>query len=1044
MISKTIKFIFYREGEPAMQNGRRRKTIVLKCIFLLLACLAVSACTGGGTVVGNPSLDFEISGLVQKGPFIRGASITIQELNEELSPTGRTFSTETVDDFGRFAVDVELEFPYVEVTADGYYYDEISGQLSQSRLTLRAISHVSSEGFVNVNVLTHLSRPRIRQLVKEGMAFEDARLLAEEQVLAVFNLQAPDATAFDKLDLSSEAAANSLLLAASTILQQMATERAASQATVTAELSEALAMIVTDLSPDGKLDDPEYVAALQVAYDDFDALDVLGKLKNRYSALGVEVNLPSFGVVLNRNPVANAGEAMAINLGLPVELNGNGSYDRDGDSFTYYWSFISVPQGSSITNAALFGPADANPSFEPDVVGKYVLSLVVSDGKEVSDPDTVTITASNRPPTADAGPNQIMTAGSGSATMDASGSWDDDGHPLSYLWAFSSIPENSAVSEDDLFGAETVNPSFTPDAVGEFLLSLLVNDGIDDSQIETAKVTVTNNSPIARAGDDQTIVLGGSVSLDGSNSWDADGHNLTYEWSISQVPAGSSLNNLSFSDRAVAQTTLLPDIAGTYVISLLVNDGWTDSIPDFINIKVSTPPVANAGPDQTGVEGELITLDGSGSYDSDGDRLTYSWSFASIPDGSSLTDADIQNRTLAKASFIPDCEGEYFISLTVSDGVSTVGPDQIKIIVTRGAVVISFENDSLAFLAFHATTDDGFLIAGGAGEPFGGLYIHLSKINADGYQDWINDIIHEGRDFLSIKAMHATADGGFALIGSMEPDASMAITEIDEKGNLIWNELFYCPSESNPHGNCWSDAATQTEDGGFLMVGGWDYQTCIMKVDSSGNEIWSKPLDQYIKVRSVESTSDEGFVLIGGSDAGTSKSDAALKKIDKLGNIVWGNSFGGSKSEVGYDVRQLVDGGYIFTGITESYGNGGTDIYLVRVDSEGREIWSKTFGGTGDELANGFMKTPDGGFILAGSTESFGNGGKDMYVVRVDADGNEIWSSTYGGSQDETAKKIAAASDGGFVLAGDILLSTSPYKRGIYLVKIDADGKQEW
>ena len=195
-----------------------------------------------------------------------------------------------------------------------------------------------------------------------------------------------------------------------------------------------------------------------------------------------------------------------------------------------------------------------------------------------------------------------------------------------------------------------------------------------------------NNAPVANAGTDQNVITGNLVTLDGSNSFDSDGDMITFLWTFVEVPAGSAVTDASLSDANSAQPKFIPDIDGSYLLSLIVNDGLKDSTPDEVTITAKTPnvaPNAKAGSDQNVLAGNIVYLDGTGSSDPDKGPLplSYLWSFFTIPSNSLLSDNDIRSGEQANASFTTDVAGTYEVKLTVSDG-DLSSEDTVQIIAT--------------------------------------------------------------------------------------------------------------------------------------------------------------------------------------------------------------------------------------------------------------------------------------------------------------------------------------------------------------------------
>ncbi|AYA63330.1 PKD domain-containing protein [Alteromonas sp. RKMC-009] len=306
-----------------------------------------------------------------------------------------------------------------------------------------------------------------------------------------------------------------------------------------------------------------------------------------------------------------------------------------------------------------------------------VLGLTGCGGSSSSVDDTREPT--NTAPVAEAGSAQDVATGT-EVSLSGAGSSDADGDSLTYTWAFTSVPSGSDAT---LSGASAVSAAFTPDVDGEYIVSLVVNDGTVNSASDTVVVTATaaNTAPVADAGADQNVPTSSVVTLNGGDSTDADGDSLTFSWSFSSQPAGSTAE---LSNAASASPTFTPDVDGEYTIALTVNDGTTDSESDDVIVTASTEnsaPVAEAGATQNVTLATLVTLDGSASSDADGDTLTYSWTIASAPEANT---AVLGGATTAAPTFTPDAEGEYVVSLIVNDGTVDSAEDSVTINVASG------------------------------------------------------------------------------------------------------------------------------------------------------------------------------------------------------------------------------------------------------------------------------------------------------------------------------------------------------------------------
>ena len=227
-----------------------------------------------------------IEGVVQKGPFLNGTSLTMYELSSDCTPTGKTYSAQLLDNSGSFQMkNISLVSEYVQFRADGYYFNEVTGQNSNSQLTLYALSDISNRSMVNVNILSHLEKGRIEYLVSDGMTYNEAKEQAEREILNIFSISKSDIAAFDSLDISKEGDDNAILLAVSIITQGFRTE---------SELSDLLANIATDIRQDGQLNSTSLGSLLVNDARLLDLEEVRSNIEKRYKDLGMDVTIPRF------------------------------------------------------------------------------------------------------------------------------------------------------------------------------------------------------------------------------------------------------------------------------------------------------------------------------------------------------------------------------------------------------------------------------------------------------------------------------------------------------------------------------------------------------------------------------------------------------------------------------------------------------------------------------------------------------------------------------------------------------------------------------
>ncbi|MFZ4454759.1 MAG: hypothetical protein ACOYOT_00910 [Bacteroidales bacterium] len=257
----------------------------------VVLALLFAACTKEETLSKTISKQ-SISGLIQKGPFVNGSSITLYELSDKLAPSGKVFDTQISDNKGSFAFSqVELASPFVKLKADGFYFNEVSGEKSAAQITLYALSDLQDKSTVNVNVITHLERSRVENLVQSGLSFAAAKKQAQREVLSIFNMSIVNDSTSESLNLSAKGANNGILLAVSAILQGRLS---------TADMVELMANISKDISTDGVLNDKSLGSQLIDNALMINLATVRANLEAKYKAEGLSgIEIPDFETSVN-------------------------------------------------------------------------------------------------------------------------------------------------------------------------------------------------------------------------------------------------------------------------------------------------------------------------------------------------------------------------------------------------------------------------------------------------------------------------------------------------------------------------------------------------------------------------------------------------------------------------------------------------------------------------------------------------------------------------------------------------------------------------
>ena len=382
------------------------------------------------------------------------------------------------------------------------------------------------------------------------------------------------------------------------------------------------------------------------------------------------------------------------------------------------------------------------------------------------------------------------------------------------------------------------------------------------------------------------------------------------------------------------------------------------------------------------------------------------------------------------------------------------------------------------FQSIIKTTDSGYAILGYSNSTDGNLShktlavndYWLIKIDAEANLQWSKS--YGGSDDDIGKRLIQTSDGGYALIGyskSEDGDASNNegfhdnwIIKLDANGNMEWEQSFGFSGHDHSYD------VVQTDDSGFFFAGFLDitasngegsfgkgnYQTRHgvgefwgTKLDANGNLQWRRYFGgtNNDRAHGLVKSNDGGFVLSGFSESDDfdisnpkGSYDFWVLKINSSGELVWEKSFGGTGIEISYDIAKTNDNSYVITGntfsndVNISKNNGKSDVWLIKIDDNGNLVWEKTYGGSEFDAAQSVKQTKDGGFLLTGNSKSNdfdllqNSGENDIWILKTDANGNLLLQTTIGGTDLDYGFDALENEDGSILLVGETLSTDFP------------------
>ncbi len=299
-----------------------------------------------------------------------------------------------------------------------------------------------------------------------------------------------------------------------------------------------------------------------------------------------------------------------------------------------------------------------------------------------------------------------------------------------------------------------------------------------------------------------------------------------------------------------------------------------------------------------------------------------------------------------------------------------------------------------------------------------------------------------------IRSLQITSDEGYIITGYSEAYGSgpigwsdIMVMKLDSDGNQTWTKTF---GENGV--NELAQEIQQTSDGGYILAGGSN--TIVLKLNATGTQVWAKDYSgtHDLKIQSIKEVSTGGYIIAGLMDSyGSQNSENIVIKLDSAGVPVWNKTYGGICSNA-FSVIEDSDGNFVVGGGTQNFGNGSEEFLIVKLDSDGNHLWAKTIGDTGwDKIGwqDALKQTSDGGYVIAGYTTSFGVIGNDFLIVKLDSNGDHVWTTTYGGDGSDEALAVHQTLDGGYIIAGET--NSDGFGIGDVLVlRLDSDGHEVW
>jgi hypothetical protein len=546
--------------------------------------------------------------------------------------------------------------------------------------------------------------------------------------------------------------------------------------------------------------------------------------------------------------------------------------------------------------------------------------------------------------------------------------------------------------------------------------------------------------------------VGASITWTADAS-DPDGDQILYRFFLSDEPMTDWIPENSW--------TWTPNEVGSYQVEVRVRDGKHAGSNGMDDQRISEgfeitrlnalPAINNLVP---APDGETAITWTAEAEDPENDPILYRF----LLNSKSVTDWTTSNKWTLNINEADVGNNE--IEAQIRDGEHE-GPDgyddakSIQITLTSMKLIIQKKwaktfgglKGDIGY-SVQQTNDGGYIIAGTTDSDYAGeIDALLIKTDSQGNKEWEKTFGGSKED--SVRSVQQTIDGGYIVAGYTMPYSTILkdawLIKTDSLGNKEWDKTFGGNDDEM------ANSVRQTNDGGYIIAGtthsygAGNGDAWLIKTDSSGNMLWDRTFDvlstEY--ANSVQLTSDNGYIIAGLD----TNQGLLLIKTDAQGNKQWDRTFDISTElldwtmDVWPEVQQTSDGGYIIAAskpesitVDRVY----SSAWLIKTDSSGNKEWDRTFGVTVDR-ANSVQQTSDGGYIIAGYTNSYGSGMCDIWLIKTDSSGNKEWDRTFGGSENDQAYSVRQTSDGGYIIVGSTR-SEGAGEEDIWLIKTDANG----